>query len=82
MAKGRRITAQPVQSANKWFASVDNPKSEGATVATFGSKRMITGPTREAVEAKVRELQEFGAALLHDIECVDGTWTAVCEKLG
>lgn len=43
---------------------------------------MITGPTREAVEAKVRELQEFGAALLHDIECVDGTWTAVCEKLG
>jgi class 3 adenylate cyclase len=80
VAKGRRITSQPVQSANKWFASVDKPEAEGATVAAFGNKRMITGPTRESVELKLAELREFGAVLLHEIECIDGVWTAVCEK--
>jgi hypothetical protein len=43
-------------------------------------KHVITAPTREAVELKVSELVELGAALLHDIECFDGEWTAVCEN--
>jgi hypothetical protein len=80
VAKGRRITSEPIRSANKWFASVDKPEAEGATVASFGNKRMVSGPTRESVELKLAELQEFGAILLHEIECIDGVWTAVCEK--
>ena len=80
VAKGRRITSDPIQSANKWFASVDKPEAAGATVTAFGTKRMVTGPTRESVEVKLSELREYGAVLLHEPELVDGTWTAVCEK--
>jgi hypothetical protein len=80
VAQGRTVTSPPARMGNKWIATVDKPEVEGATVATFGLRRMITGPTRESVEVKVAELQEFGAVLLHDIECIDGVWTAVCEK--
>ncbi|HWA39358.1 MAG TPA: hypothetical protein VG873_15985 [Burkholderiales bacterium] len=80
VASGRSITSQPMRNGAKWYATVDKPEVEGATVASFGSKRMITGPTRESVELKVAELREFGATLLHEIECIDGVWTAVCDK--
>jgi hypothetical protein len=40
----------------------------------------VTGPTREAVEVKVRELMEFGARVEREIELIDGVWTAVCES--
>jgi class 3 adenylate cyclase len=80
VAGGRRITSQPMRNGAKWYATVDKPEVEGATIAKFGTKHMITGPTRESVELKVTELREFGATLLHDIECIDGVWTAVCEK--
>ncbi len=80
VASGRSITSQPMRNGSKWYATVDKPEVQGAVVATFGAKRMITGPTRESVQLKLAELQEFGATLLHDIECIDGVWTAVCEK--
>jgi class 3 adenylate cyclase len=80
VASGRSITSQPMRNGSKWYATVDKPEVQGAVVATFGAKRMITGPTRESVQLKLAELQEFGATMLHDIECIDGVWTAVCEK--
>ena len=79
-AAGRRVTSPISRIGDKWFASVDNPEASGAKVDSFGLKRIVSGPTRESVESKVAELQEYGAVLLHEIECVDGVWTAVCEK--
>lgn len=78
-AAGRRVTSPIARIGDKWFASVDNPEASGARVEQFGLKRIVSGPTRESVAAKVAELQEYGAVLLHDIECVEGVWTAVCE---
>src|SRR6266571_3832357 len=76
----RKLTAPISKIGNKWFASVDKPEAAGAAVQAFGLRQMISGPTREAVEMKVRELQEYGAKLVQEIELVDGVWTAVCEK--
>ncbi|SRR6266581_1296743 len=78
--QGRKLTAPISKIGNKWFASVDKPEAAGAAVQAFGLRQMISGPTREAVEMKVRELQEYGAKLVQEIELVDGVWTAVCEK--
>jgi hypothetical protein len=78
--EGRKLTAPLAKIGNKWFASVDKAEAAGASVEQFGMQQMISGPTREAVEAKVRELQSFGARLVEDIGEVDGVWTAVCEK--
>ena len=50
------------------------------SVEQFGLKSIISGPTREVVEAKVGELLQFGASMVQEIECVDGVWTAVCER--
>lgn len=80
LAAGRRVSSAPSRIGSKWYASVDKPEMAGATVEALGLKRVVSGPTREAVAAKVDELRERGIALLHDIECIDGVWTAVCES--
>ena len=41
---------------------------------------MITGPTREAVLAKLHELLALGGVMIQEPELADGQWTAVCEK--
>ena len=63
------------------MATCEHPKfAMGACrVETLGLKRIVTGPTREGVGAKVEELMQLGAVLVGDIECVDGRWTAVCD---
>jgi hypothetical protein len=80
---GCKMLAAPAQVGAKWIATAANPKlAVAATVEKFGMKSVINGPTREAVEAKLRELQGFGARLVQDIELIDGVWTAVCESQG
>ena len=78
--EGRRITTPLGKVGDKWFAAVDKPEAAGALVEDFGLRQMISGPTREAVEMKVRELQGYGARIVEEIDLIDGTWTAVCEK--
>ena len=71
-----------LQVGSKWLASVGNPKlAVEARVEELGFKRIVTGPTREAVELKVRDLLELGASLVQEPELVDGVWTAVCERV-
>jgi class 3 adenylate cyclase len=78
---GSRMLAAAVQVGNRWMATASNPKlAVSATVEKFGMKSVVTGPTREAVEVKVRELMEFGARVEQQIELIDGVWTAVCES--
>ncbi|HEX6266400.1 MAG TPA: hypothetical protein VFZ81_05840 [Burkholderiales bacterium] len=79
--QGCKLISPVAQVGSKWLASADNPKlAHPATVHELGFKRLVSGPTREAVMAKVEDLLERGAVLVRDAELVDGVWTAVCEK--
>jgi class 3 adenylate cyclase len=79
--QGCKLISPVAQVGSKWLASVDNPRlANPATVQEMGFKRFVSGPTREAVMARVQDLLERGAVLIHDPELSDGVWTAVCEK--
>jgi class 3 adenylate cyclase len=80
IAKGCKLKSEPTQIGRKWIASVDNPAAAGASVEQFGFKSIVSGPTLEAVELMVKELQETGAAVVQEAELVDGIWRVVCEK--
>lgn len=76
-------TVSPIERVNsKWLASCEHPKARvmACTVVDLGSSRIITGPTREAVAAKLDELVGLGYRPVHDIEAAGGVWTAVCES--
>src|SRR6476646_10656019 len=80
-AEGSQLLSPMAQVGSKWVASVGNPRlTVQAKVETFGFKRVITGPTVEAVRLKLHDLLERGAVLVQDAELADGVWTAVCEK--
>jgi hypothetical protein len=79
-AQGGKLISEVSKVGAKWLASVDNPRAAGASVEEFGFTRIISAPTREAVDVKVRELLGMGAKLVQEAELADGLWTAVCEK--
>ena len=80
-ADGARVLAEPTMVGARWMATCENRRhAVRVSVEQFGLKSIISGPTREVVEAKVGELLQFGASLVQEIECVDGVWTAVCEQ--
>jgi len=80
-AEGCQLLSPMAQVGSKWVASVGNPRlTVQAKVETLGFKRVITGPTIEAVRLKLQDLLERGATLIQDAELADGVWTAVCEK--
>jgi class 3 adenylate cyclase len=79
--EGVKLLSPPALVGAKWMATCENRRHAArVNVEQFGLKSIISDPIREAVEAKVRELQQFGAAMVQEIECVDGVWTAVCER--
>lgn len=79
--EGCRLISPVAQVGSKWLASVANPRlTVQARVEALGFKRVITAPTLEAVQLKVRDLLDLGATLVRDAELADGVWTAVCEK--
>ncbi len=80
IAKGCKLKSEPTLIGRKWIASVDNPDAAGATVEEFGFKQIVSGPTREAVDFLVKELQETGAVVVQEAELADGVWRVVCEK--
>jgi class 3 adenylate cyclase len=79
---GGKLIAPLSQMGRKWLASVSNPKLDiEAQVEHMGFKRVITGPTQEAVLLKVQDLVERGSTVVQPPELADGVWTAVCEKV-
>jgi predicted lactoylglutathione lyase len=78
--RGGKVITEVSKVGAKWLASVDNPRAAGASVQEFGFTHVISAPTREAVDVKVRELLQMGATLVQEAEFADGAWTAVCEK--
>ncbi|MGV3628839.1 MAG: adenylate/guanylate cyclase domain-containing protein [Betaproteobacteria bacterium] len=82
MAEGATTVSPIARVNNKWLASCEHPKARvmACTVVDLGSSRIITGPTPEAVAAKLEELAELGYRPVRDIETAGGVWTAVCER--
>jgi len=82
VAEGATTVSSIEQINNKWLASCEHPKARvmACTVVDLGSSRIITGPTQEAVAAKLDELADLGYRLVRDIEAAGGVWTAVCER--
>ena len=56
--------------------------SDGCKVDEVGFKRIITGPTRRAVELRLEHLKQFGAELVGQIEEDGGAWVAVADTGG
>jgi len=69
------------QVGDKWVATCEHPQIavSACKVEQLGYTRIVTGPSREAVTAKVEELRNSGALLVGSIESIGGQWTAVCE---
>ena len=64
-AAGGKLIAPLSQMGRKWLASVSNPRLEiEARVEEMGFTRVITGPTKEAVQLKVEDLLERGSTLV------------------
>ena len=81
VAQGATALSEPSQVGARWYASCSHlAKSQfECKVENVGLKRVITGPTREAVADKVADMVSYGAKLVGDIEQVDGRWTAICD---
>ena len=74
------MLAAPALVGAKWMATCENRRAMmRVNVEKLGMKSIITAPTREALETKLKELLGFGARLDGEIELVDGMWTAVCD---
>jgi hypothetical protein len=56
--------------------------SDGCQVEELGLKRIITGPSRRAVELRLEHLKQFGAELIGEIEEEGGAWVAVADTGG
>ncbi len=81
-AKGGKLISPLSQVGRKWLASVTNPMlAVEARVEEMGFKRVITGPTREAVQLKLEDFMGRGSTLVQEPELCDGVWTAVCEHV-
>jgi|GEM_PF-1148275 len=81
-AQGARALSPATKVSNKWIATSEHPKVKIAEckVVDLGISRVITGPTRESVAAKVDELASLGYQVVQDIEQAGSMWTAVCES--
>ena len=78
---GARVISSATRVSDKWMASCEHPQANANTckVVTIEGKRIVTGPTREAVSTKVNELVHYGATLVSEITLSHGVWTAVCQ---
>jgi class 3 adenylate cyclase len=83
-ARGSRLISPLSRVGNRWVAACEHPTvgMSACRVEKLGSTHIVTGPTREAVLAKVDELVQFGAVLTGEVECTGGVWTAVCDASG
>ena len=81
---GARLISPITQVSSKWMATCEHPKIalSACKVQSLGHQRIVTGPTSEAVAAKVDELVRFGAVLVSAIRLQNGVWTAVCDTNG
>jgi hypothetical protein len=63
-------------------ASPEPEFSDGCRVEEIGFKRIVTGPSKRAVELRLEHLKQFGAELVGNIEEDGGNWVAVVDTGG
>jgi class 3 adenylate cyclase len=83
-AGGAKLISPITQVSSKWMATCEHPKvsMSACKVRALGHQRIVTGPSREAVTAKLDELMRFGAVPVGEIRESNGVWTAVCDTAG
>ncbi len=77
--RGARVISRMEAIGNKWVATCEHPDTGACKVEEFGFTRLVTGPTRELVAAKIGELISFGGVQVGEIELNDGLWTGMCD---
>jgi predicted enzyme related to lactoylglutathione lyase len=83
VAEGGKVISPISMVGNKWIAACSHPNASAEVkVEEFGLTRIISGPSRRAVEDKAADLISLGGKLLRPIEQVEGQWTAVCDTGG
>lgn len=83
-AEGVGVISPIARVGNKWVASCAHAGAPINTckVEELGLTRIVTGPSREAVSAKIEDLVRQGAVQVGEIEFTDGAWSAVCDTGG
>lgn len=80
VAEGATVKSEPALVGATWMATCENRRMMvRVSVEKLGMKSVVTASTREAVEARVKELLELGARVDQPIEEIDGVWTAVLD---
>jgi class 3 adenylate cyclase len=81
---GSRVISPIARVGKKWMAACEHPQIavSACKVEQLGNTLIVTGPTQEAVSAKVEELMGIGARVVREIERTGDIWTAVCEARG
>jgi class 3 adenylate cyclase len=79
--KGARLVSPITQVGDKWMASCEHPEArlDECRVESLGFTRIVTGPTKQAVAAKVDEMLRAGDRMVGPIEQNESGWSAVCE---
>jgi len=55
---------------------------DGCTITPMGAHRLITGPSKRAVQIRINHLTRFGASMVSDIEEQSGQWVAILDVGG
>jgi 16S rRNA G1207 methylase RsmC len=82
---GARNISSVAQLGNNWMATCEDPpgEKEECTVDTFGPQVMVTGPSKAAVESKIRDLTEINGRVVTTInQNQEGKWVAVIDNSG
>ena len=77
--RGAAVISRVEAIGNKWVATCEPPDAAACKVEEFGFARLVTGPTRELVAAKLGELISFGGVQVGEIELNEGIWTGMCD---
>lgn len=81
---GAKVISQPTSVSDKWIACCEHPSApvSACKVANLAGRQIVTGPTKEAVAAKVSDLVRLGAIPVGEITFIRDVWTAVCRPAG
>lgn len=81
---GANVISQPTRVSDKWIACCEHPSApvSACKIANVAGSQIVTGPTKEAVAAKVSELVRFGAVQVGEVTFIRDVWTAVCRPAG
>lgn len=80
VSEGASVKSEPALVGAKWMATCENRRvAVRVSVEKLGMKSVVTASTREAVEARVKDLLELGARMDQPVEEIDGVWTAVLD---